>query len=53
MTQRAAVHARFESLLGGEVASLRLRLSIEPIVIHVRHMGDFITQITDLTLYLD
>lgn len=53
MTQRAAVHARFESLLGREVAGLRLRLSVEPIVIYVRHIGDFITQNADLMVIID
>jgi len=44
MAQRAAVHAGVHRLLGGEVPGLRLCLSVEPIVIYVRHIEDISTQ---------
>lgn len=43
MPQRAAVHACINCLLGSEIASLRLGLPVERIVIYVRHIGESIT----------
>jgi hypothetical protein len=51
MAQRAAIHPCGDRLLRGEISRLRLCLSIESIVIYVRHIEDFSTQIHDyLTL---
>lgn len=43
VTKRAPVHARVDRLLGSEVARLRLCLSVERIVIYVRHIKGHIT----------
>jgi hypothetical protein len=47
MAQRAAVHPCGDRLLRGEISRLRLCLSIESVVIYVRHIEDISTQIHD------
>jgi hypothetical protein len=43
MAERTAVHAHVQRLLGGEVACLSFGLSIESVMIYVRHLWDFIS----------
>jgi hypothetical protein len=43
VAQRAAIHPGCDRLPRGEVPGLRLGLSIEPIVVYVRHIEDIIT----------
>jgi len=47
VAQRAAIHPCADRLLRGEIPGLRLCLSIESIVIYVRHIEDISTQIHD------
>jgi hypothetical protein len=47
MAQRAAIHPCGDRLLRGEIPRLSLCLSIESIVIYVRHIEDISTQIHD------
>jgi hypothetical protein len=50
VAQRAAVHARRESLLGREEARLGLGDSVQPIVVDVMHKGDCMTLMSDGTV---
>jgi hypothetical protein len=43
VSQRAAVHTGGDCLLGGEIPGLSLSLSVESVMVYVRHIVEVIT----------